>query len=78
MPKPYTIKIFVPAGDPEGIRIIEKSNWSGAGLVIPRARFGEGELRRQMARTERSRAPRENGNPLLPSRGEAAVSGLGT
>lgn len=51
MPRPYSIKIFVPAGDPEGIRIIEKSNWSGAGLVIPRALFGEGRQRREMSRT---------------------------
>ena len=51
MTKPYTIKIFVPAGDPEGIRIIEKSNWSGVGLVIPRALFGEAKLRKEMART---------------------------
>ncbi len=78
MPKPYTIKIFVPAGDPEGIRIIEKSNWSGVGLVIPRALFGEGKQRREMARTgvyvlvgppEESGLPRVyvgEGDPIRP------------
>lgn len=78
MKRPYTIKIFVPAGDPEGIRIIEKSNWSGAGLVIPRALFGEGKLRREMARTgvyvlvgppEESGLPRVyvgEGDPIRP------------
>lgn len=78
MPKPYTIKIFVPAGDPEGIRIIEKSNWSGAGLVIPRALFGEGKQRKEMARTgvyvlvgpsEESGLPRVyvgEGDPIRP------------
>jgi hypothetical protein len=40
MSKPYSIKIFLPAGDPDGLRIIEKSNWSGAGLVVPRSLFG--------------------------------------
>jgi hypothetical protein len=45
MPRPYSIKIVIPAGDPERIRTIETSNWSGAGVVIPRALFGEGKLR---------------------------------
>lgn len=78
MSRPYSIKIFVPAGDPEGIRIIEKSNWSGAGLVIPRALFGEGKLRRELARTgvyvlvgppEESGLPRVyvgEGDPIRP------------
>ena len=37
MNKPYFIKIFLPGGDPDGLRAIEKSNGSGAGIVIPRA-----------------------------------------
>lgn len=41
MPKPYSIIIFLPGGDPDGIRTIEKSNWSGAGLVVPRAMMAE-------------------------------------
>lgn len=85
MKRPYTIKIFVPAGDPEGIRIIEKSNWSGAGLVIPRALFGEGKLRREMARTgvyvlvgppEESGLPRVyvgEGDPIRPRLEQHAV-----
>jgi hypothetical protein len=28
MNKPYSIKIFLPGGDPDGLRTIEKSNWS--------------------------------------------------
>jgi len=51
MNKPYSIKIFVPGGDPEGLRTIEKSNWSGAGIVIPRALMGEARGRRELART---------------------------
>lgn len=78
MPRPYTIKIFVPAGDPEGIRIIEKSNWSGAGLLIPRPLFPEGRHRREMTRTgvyvlvgppEESGLPRVyvgEGDPIRP------------
>jgi len=26
---PFTIRIFVPDGDPEGVRIIDRMNWTG-------------------------------------------------
>jgi hypothetical protein len=45
-PKPYSIKIFLPAGDPEGLRTIEKSNWSGVSIVIPRTMLAEARTRR--------------------------------
>jgi hypothetical protein len=51
MSKPYSIKVFLPGGDPDGLRIIEKSGWSGAGLVVPRPLFGEGKQRKELART---------------------------
>ena len=51
MTKPYSIKIFLPGGDPDGLRTIEKSNWSGAGIVIPRALMGEAKSRRELTRT---------------------------
>ena len=51
MNKPYSIRIFLPGGDPEGLRTIEKSNWSGAGIVIPRALMGEARGRRELNRT---------------------------
>ena len=49
--KPYSIRIFLPGCDPDGIRTIEKSNWSGAGLVIPRALLGEAKNRKELSRT---------------------------
>lgn len=49
--QPYSIKIFLPGGDPDGLRTIEKSNWSGSGLVVPRSLFGEAKERRELART---------------------------
>jgi hypothetical protein len=33
---PFTIKIFVPDGDPEGVRIVELMNWTGKGIIFPR------------------------------------------
>ena len=51
MCKPYSIRVFLPGGDPDGLRIIEKSGWSGVGLVVPRSLFGEGKQRKELART---------------------------
>lgn len=36
MADPYTIKIHVLNGDPEGVRIIDRMNWTGQGVVFPR------------------------------------------
>ncbi len=36
MANPFTIEIFSTTGDPQGVRIIQKSNWSGVGMVFPR------------------------------------------
>jgi hypothetical protein len=51
MKKPYSIKIFLPGGEPDGLRTIEKSNWSGAGIVIPRVLMTEAKSRRELSRT---------------------------
>ncbi|MEO6326447.1 MAG: GIY-YIG nuclease family protein [Thermoanaerobaculia bacterium] len=50
-PRPYSIKIFLVGGDPEGLRTIEKSNWSGVGIVVPRSLFGEAKRRKELERT---------------------------
>ncbi len=39
MADPYTIRIFVADGDPEGLRIIDQLNWTGLGAVFPRHRW---------------------------------------
>jgi hypothetical protein len=36
---PFTIRIFVPDGDPEGVRIIDRMNWTGLGIVFPREKW---------------------------------------
>jgi hypothetical protein len=78
MNKPYSIKVFLPGGDPDGVRIIEKSNWSGVGLVVPRSLFGEAKARKELGRTgvyvlvgpaEESGLPRVyvgEGDPIRP------------
>lgn len=34
--EPYTIRIYVPDGNPEGLRIIDQMNWTGLGIAFPR------------------------------------------
>jgi len=34
---PFSLRIFVANGDPDGLRIVERSNWSGKALVFPRS-----------------------------------------
>jgi hypothetical protein len=33
----FSLRIFVADGDPDGLRIVDKSNWIGKALVLPRA-----------------------------------------
>jgi hypothetical protein len=85
MNRPYSIKIFLPGGDPDGLRTIEKSNWSGVGIVFPRALIGEARNRQELTRTgvyvligppEESGLPRVyvgEGDPIKPRIEQHAV-----
>lgn len=46
----FSVRIFLPTGDPDGIRIVEKSNWTGQGLVFPRSLFQAARLRQEIRR----------------------------
>lgn len=35
----FSVNVFLPSGEPDGLKVFEKSNWTGRGLVIPRAIF---------------------------------------
>ena len=50
-PLGFSVRIFIPSGDPEGPRVIEKSNWTGQGLVFPRSLFAEVRHREELKRT---------------------------
>jgi len=47
----FSVNVFLPAGDPEGLKVVEKSTWTGRGLVIPRAIFGESRCGPELDRT---------------------------
>jgi hypothetical protein len=45
--KPFSIKIFVPSGDPEGVRIVSHDDWPGKAVVFTRELLGEVKGRRE-------------------------------
>lgn len=49
-PRAFSVRLFLPGGDPDGVKTVEKSNWSGAGLVIPRPLFSETRGRAELQR----------------------------
>jgi hypothetical protein len=46
-----SIRIFLVDGTPDGVRTIDKSNWTGRGIVCPRSRFPDAKLRPEFDRT---------------------------
>src|SRR5688500_10283588 len=49
-PRAFSVRVFLPGGDPDGVKIVEKSNWTGSGLVIPRSLFAETRVRDELTR----------------------------
>lgn len=49
--RPFSIRVFVPNGDPDGLRLVEKSNWTGIGVVFNRTNFKEAIKRPEIERT---------------------------
>ena len=47
----FSVRIFIPTGEPEGLRIIEKSNWTGQGLFFPRSVYSQVRRREELTRT---------------------------
>ena len=48
---PYSLRIFVADGDPDGLRIVDKSNWIGKALVFPRALLPQVKARPELEQT---------------------------
>src|SRR5262245_17212072 len=36
---PFSLRIFVADGDPDGLRLVERSNWIGKAIMFPRALY---------------------------------------
>ena len=76
--KAFSVRLFLHGGDPDGVKTVEKSNWTGRGLVIPRSLFAETRSREELGSTgvyilvgpdEKSQLPRVyvgEGDPIGP------------
>jgi hypothetical protein len=51
MAEPFTIRIFLPDGDPEGLRIVDRMNWTGCGVAFPREIWSKVQGRLDFQRT---------------------------
>ncbi|ADB15813.1 conserved hypothetical protein [Pirellula staleyi DSM 6068] len=49
--RPFSITIFVPDGDPDSLRLVEKSNWTGIGVVFNRTNYKQVVLQEEFERT---------------------------
>ena len=50
MSEPFTIRVFVPDGNPQGVKIIERLNWTGVGVAFPRGSWPQFSKRREFSR----------------------------
>lgn len=51
MSQPFSLKIFVATGDPDGLRVVERSNWIGKAIVFPRPLLPTIKQREEFAQT---------------------------
>jgi len=50
-PKPFSLRIFVVDGDPDGLRLVERSNWVGKAMVFPRTLLPRIKQRAELGQT---------------------------
>ena len=51
MSAPFSLRIFVADGDPDGLRVVERTNWIGKALVFPRALLPKVKARDELGQT---------------------------
>ncbi len=47
MAKPYTIRIFIADGDPDGLKVVDQMNWTGKALAFPRHKWPDVRNRKE-------------------------------
>jgi hypothetical protein len=49
--RPFSITLFVPDGDPDSLRLVEKSNWTGIGVVFNRTNYKQVVIQEEFNKT---------------------------
>lgn len=62
--RPFKIQIFMAEGLPEGLRLVEKSNWIGQSIVCPRGRYSKAKSRDEFSRCGVYLLVGHDGDPL--------------
>ncbi len=72
---PFSLRIFVADGDPDGLRLVERSNWIGKAVIFPRALYTEVRNRPEFQQTGvyLLLGPRSNGDGDMIDLGELHV-----
>lgn len=50
-PQPFSLRIFVADGDPDGLRLVDRSNWIGKAVIFPRALYTKVRSRDEFKQT---------------------------
>lgn len=48
---PFSLRIFVAAGDPDGLQVVERTNWIGKAIVFPRSLYATVRSRAEFDQT---------------------------
>lgn len=51
MPKAFSLSVLMPQGEPQGLWVLTKINWTGVGLFFPRTRLDKARERAELHRT---------------------------
>jgi len=72
---PFSLRIFVADGDPDGLRLVERSNWVGKALMFPRALLPQVKQRPELSQTGvyLLLGPRDDGEGDMLYVGEGAL-----
>ena len=66
-PKAFSFQIYLPTGQPSGLRIVDRSNWTGQGMAFPRSSLEQARNREELQRTGVYVLWNRDGTSLLPS-----------
>ena len=55
----FSLRIFVVDGDPDGLRVIDRTNWNGKALVFPRTLLPKIKQRAEFGHARCSSSPVE-------------------
>jgi hypothetical protein len=47
----FSIRIFLPSGSADGLKLVEKTNWSGRGVICPRSVYPQSKKRHEFEST---------------------------